>query len=246
MKTINFLCGAITLFVLVGCADGTGSSSSDSGSGKAGSMARFAISGDHLYCISNYDLTTFDISKTTETRKVNSQYIQGFAETIFATDSVLYFGTREGMLIYDIQDPAKPDYISRYRHIYSCDPVVVSKSYAFVTLNSASLNCGRNANRLEIIDISDLKTPKLISEHEMTGPLGLGIDRDVLFVCDDGLKAFHITNFYQIDSYEEFDVEAYDVIPDNGYLMLIGEEGFHQYKYTERTLRHVSSIYTDN
>lgn len=219
--------------------------SSGAGAGKSGSMARFAISGNQLYTVSDTELTVFDISTASKPRKVSSQYLRGFAETIFVKDSLLFFGTRGGMLIYDTKDVLNPEYISEYTHIYSCDPVVVNKNIAFVTLNSSSVNCGRGLNQLEIVDLSNIYNPVSLAQYDMASPKGLGIDGDILFVCDNGLKAYHVDDLNNIDLIEQFDVDAYDVIPDNGYLFLIGDDGFHQYKYTDRGVVKVSSILTE-
>lgn len=237
MRQLLFILIAV---IAVSCGSG------DSGdTGKPGSMARFAIIDKQLYTVSNSDLSVFDLSNPAKPELKTTQYIPGFVETIFPKDSLLFFGTRNGMLIYDNSNPFEPQFISEYAHIFSCDPVVVSKNYAFVTLNSGSINCGRGLNQLEIIDLQDIKNPTQIAQYDMVSPRGLGIDREVLFVCDDGLKAYHADDFQNLELIEKFDVDAYDVIPDDGYLMLIGKDGFHQYKYTDRTMLRVSSIYID-
>jgi hypothetical protein len=66
----------------------------------------------------------------------------------------------------------------------------------------------------------------------------LGIDDNTLFLCDgsDGLKVFDITDHMKIDQnqlahYGNFD--AYDVIPFNNVLMLIGADGIFQFDYSD-------------
>ena len=227
------------ILLLINC-EGEGGAS-----GKSGSMARFAISGNTLYTVSDSELSTFDISTPQKPVLKDQQYINGFAETIFAKDEILFFGTRQGMLIYDASNSFKPRYVSRYEHIYSCDPVVVSKNIAFVTLNSGGWNCNRGLDQLDLIDLSDINNPKLIHSYEMTSPQGLGVDGDILFVCDDGLKAYHVEDFHAIEPIGSFDVDAYDVIPDDDYLLLIGQDGLHQYKYSDKGILRVSSIYVN-
>lgn len=236
MKNLFYL---LAFVVLASCSKESGES------GTPGSMARFAISGNQLYTVSNSDLSVFDISNPASPELKTSTYVPGFVETIFSKDSILFFGTRGGMLIYDNSDPINPKFISEYSHVYSCDPVVVSKNYAFVTLNSGSINCGRGLNQLEVIDLNDLKNPKQVAQYDMVSPNGLGIDDGVLFVCDNGLKAYLAHDFNNLELIDHFDVDAYDVIPDDGYLLLIGQDGFHQYKYTDRSVVRVSSIYTE-
>ena len=86
------------------------------------------------------------------------------------------------MHIYDVSNPASPQKLSVYQHVYSCDPVVVEGDFAYVTLNSLNTWCGRFSNQLDIIDISDLSDPKLIKQYAMESPLGLGIYGNLLFV----------------------------------------------------------------
>ncbi len=220
------------------------SGKSESSTGKAGSMARFTITDNKLYTVSNYDLSIFDISNSQVPTKINKVTLDGFVETIFAKDTLLFFGTRQGMLIYDNKNSTEPKFISKYEHIYSCDPVVVSKNYAYVTLNSSSIWCGRNNDRLDIIDISDLSNPQAVAEYNMESPKGLGVDYNTLFVCDKGLKVYNIADKNNIELKHYFEMEAYDVIPDYGYLIMIGADGFYQYRYIpeEGNIKLLSSI----
>ncbi len=242
-KTYPFL--ILALLAYYACDSNSGSGGS---AGKGGSMARFTISHNTLYTVSEYELTAFDISNEQVPREINKTTLNGFVETIFAKDSLLFFGTREGMLIYDATDAKTPQFLSNYAHIYSCDPVVVQKNYAYVTLNSESIWCGRNNNRLDIIDISDLHNPKAAEEYTMSGPRGLGVDYNTLFLCDDGLKVYDISDIHNIKLKSHFkDIDAYDVIPDYGNLIMIGNDGFYQYKYIpeEGNVKFLSSITID-
>ena len=226
-KSIAYILIAMLAYYACDSDYGKGGSSS----GKAGSMARFAIADNKLYTVSDYDLSIYDISNTQVPTKINKITLDGFVETIFAKDTLLFFGTRQGMLIYDNVNSIEPEFISKYEHIYSCDPVVVSKNYAYVTLNSSSIWCGRNNNRLDIIDISDLWNPQAVAEYNMESPKGLGVDYNTLFLCDNGLKVYDISDKNDIKLKHYFEMEAYDVIPVNGYLIMIGADGFYQYSY---------------
>jgi hypothetical protein len=71
----------------------------------------------------------------------------------------------------------------------------------------------------------------------MTEPYGLGIENEVLFVCDGkaGLKIYHANDPYAIDEnliahYK--DIDAYDVIPLGEVLLVIGKDGLYQYDYS--------------
>jgi hypothetical protein len=68
----------------------------------------------------------------------------------------------------------------------------------------------------------------------MQEPYGLGIDNKTLFVCDGpaGLKVYNAENPRNLIKTAWFsDVRAFDVIPYDGILMMIGEGGLYQYRY---------------
>ncbi len=68
----------------------------------------------------------------------------------------------------------------------------------------------------------------------MKNPKGLGIDNGKLFLCDDGLQIFKSTNPLtvlgnKLAHYKGMD--GFDVIPYNGILMMIADDGLYQYDY---------------
>jgi len=200
-------------------------------------MARFSISNNALYALNNYVLSIIDISNPDDLSINNSLYLSWNAETLFPTGNNLFIGTTNGMIIYDITSEFNPVYLSQFWHITSCDPVVVDGNYAYVTLRSGN-DCGTTVNRLDVINISDLINPLLVKSYPMTQPYGLGIDNGTLFICDGdaGLKIYDATDPLTITDnlIAQFsDIQAYDVIPLNGVLMLIGDDGFYQYDYTD-------------
>ena len=169
-------------------------------------------------------------------------------ETLFPMDGKLFVGTTSGMLIYDLSNPASPNFISAFNHSTQCDPVVVQGDIAYVTLRSGN-NCGGWNDQLDVIDISDITKPTLIKTYPMTNPHGLGIDGSALFICDGaaGLKVFDATNSHEIDQnlIAEFpDIQAMDVIPMGNVLLMIGDDGLYQYNYSDleniELLSHIS------
>jgi len=209
---------------------------SGSGPGVGGSLARFTINGDHLYLLDGGDLQVADI--TTESNPVakTRSYLAWDIETIFPYKKNLFVGSASGMHILDVSSPEAPVKLSTYEHVRSCDPVVVDENYAYVTLRSGSA-CQGFTNQLEIIDVKDLNSPKLLRTYPMTNPHGLGIDNTTLFICDgnDGLKAFNATDINTIDKnllahYKN--INARDVIPYNSTLIMIGDAGLFQYDYS--------------
>jgi hypothetical protein len=109
--------------------------------------------------------------------------------------------------------------------------------YAYVTLRSGTA-CQGFTNQLEVIDISDLRTPSLVKVYPMQNPHGLGIDNGTLFICEGeyGLKVFDAKNVTTIDQglLAHFkDKDAYDVIPLGNILVVIGKDGLYQYDYSD-------------
>ncbi|MFP4088741.1 MAG: LVIVD repeat-containing protein [Cyclobacteriaceae bacterium] len=200
-------------------------------SGQGGSMARFAISQNHLYTVDLNSLHVYDISQPDQPVELRSVFVGVNIETIFPRGEHLFIGSQDGMYIYDISQPANPTQLSVYRHIVSCDPVVADDQYAYVTLRSVEGMCGRFTNQLDVVDISQLTAPFLVRTYPMTFPKGLGIDNKTLFVCDDGLKVFDATHADSLQLKHHFQIEANDVIPYKGTLMVIGDDGLYQYFY---------------
>jgi hypothetical protein len=160
-------------------------------------------------------------------------------ETIFPYKNQLYIGTTTGLLIYDNTTPEKPTYLSRLQHARACDPVVVENDVAYVTLRTVGsfAACGAAfANQLDVIDVKNPKTPILMKEYAMQSPYGLGIDKGKLFVCEgkNGLKRFDASNPLNLQQVaHQTGIDAYDVIPINNTLMLIGKDGLYQYDYSD-------------
>jgi hypothetical protein len=135
------------------------------------------------------------------------------------------------MLIYGLSNPEIPDYISTYSHIVSCDPVVVSGSLAYVTLSTGN-RCNRGNNQLEVIDISDLKSPKLLKAYAFGNPKGMAVGGNYLYLCDakQGFMVLDISDyrFIQVKSILP-SVIANDVILKNNILTITGKAGVYQY-----------------
>ncbi len=209
-----------------------GAPNNDSGGeGGGGSMARFALHKDKLYVVTQSDLLTFGIDGGIPVQEETVNIGWWGIETVFPYKDYLFIGSQNGMFIYDVSNPSAPVQLSMFQHIQSCDPVVANDEYAYVTLRGGN-PCGNDINRLDILDISDVNNPVLEKTYGMVNPYGLGLDGSTLFVCDDGLKVFDVTDPNDIDELEHYsNIEAYDVIPRDGLLMVIGADGFYQYNY---------------
>jgi len=200
--------------------------------GEGGSMARFTIAKDHLYAVDRYTLKSFSIQDESNPVYVDSLDIGWDIETIFPFGDYLFIGSQSGMYIYSIATPDKPKEESVTLHQFSCDPVVSDGKYAYVTLNTVAVGCGNTENLLEIYDIADITKPKTIKRYTMEGPAGLAVEGDFLYVCDNGLKIFNKTDVANLKQVQHIsDIDAYDVIVDDGLIMLTGDNGFFQYYF---------------
>jgi hypothetical protein len=243
---------AMLAFTVSCSSDLGGTGGGTSSESKGGSMARFCIVGDFLFTVDQNSLKTFDISdsKNPVFYDDRTQGLESGIETIFPMDSLLFIGSQNGMYIFRLLQRGFLQHLSTTAHIRSCDPVVAEGDYAYVTLNSNNIGCGRNSNLLQIYDITDIENPEFIKNvMGFSSPMGLGIDGNKLFVCDKGLKVFDIENRRlprQIDDLHSAGLhnvsDAYDAIPLGKFLILVASSGIYQLDYTGESLRLLSKI----
>lgn len=218
----------------------TGISSSSGGTGTTygvgGSMARFGLYKDFLYIVNQSSLLTFKLNSNSQVTLLNTGYVNWNAETIFITDNHLFLGTQNGLIVLSLEVPERPVQIGNFTHMTSCDPVVIKGDLAFITLKGGSTCRGGILNQLDVVKMSNSYTKfTLLKSYPMYGPQGLGIDGDLLFLCDGdaGLKVYNAADPLSILQIATFpSINAYDVIPMNKYLFMIGEKGFMLYDYS--------------
>ncbi|MEP2689608.1 LVIVD repeat-containing protein [Maribacter dokdonensis] len=212
--------------------------------GQGGSLARFKIIGNYLYVVDFSDINIFDITDVENVKVLDDVQVAWDIETIYNQGDILFIGGSQGMYIYSIENPQKPEFISEFRHGTACDPVVVDGDYAYVTLKGGNF-CGTAESGLYIVDVSNLENPELKVIYPMVGPNGLGIKGDTLFVCDGtaGLKVYDKSNAPNISLINTFeDIVAYDVIPLSSSLLMIGEGTLYQYEYVNNDIRLLSTL----
>lgn len=201
--------------------------------GVGGSMARFAINGQVLYVVDERNMHVYDIANPAMPSYVSQVNIGVGIETIFPYRDRLFIGSTTGMFIYDNSNPHNPTYISEFQHATACDPVFVEGNFAYVTLRGGT-PCGSFNNQLDVIDISNIQNPTLVSSTQTTHPHGLSVDANNLYLCDgaDGLKVFDIQNKQNLTQlFHEPSAPAYDAItlPNANVVMVVGKDGFYQY-----------------
>lgn len=232
----------ITLAILICSCGKTENFNTNSNIGKSGSMARFVIHDNSLYIVDSKSLRTFDITNNSFPDSIGVAEIGIGIETIFPYKNALFIGSQDGMHIFDITNRLKPEKLSTYRHIFSCDPVVADDQYAYVTLRSGS-TCRRGENRLDIVDITDLKNPHFATSKNMRNPKGLAIDKNNLFICDEGIKVIDVSDKSDLLVKKHFqNISSYDVIQHNNKLFVIGDDGLVQYRYQNDSIFEISRL----
>ncbi len=245
MKKIRiiFLFSAIAL-VATACSYSEKSDSEGGNiSGQGGSLARFTIAGEYLYTVDQSSLHTINITDVEHPRKVADKSLGVYTETIFPYENSLLLGTETGMFVFNLSNPASPQQTTYFQHIRSCDPVVAENGFAYITLNTANQRCWNGMNELQIVDISNLNSPQLVKTYNLASPLGLDIHNDTLYVCDNGLRVLDVKDKKNPVEIGYFgDIDAQDVICQQGRIIVIGSGGLHQYLQTAGGYQKISTI----
>lgn len=235
------------MLLLNACDDGKADSGPSPQTGTAGSMARFAIAENTLYIVSKQSLEVYDINDGGNPKKAVTKNLGVGIETIFPYQKNLFIGAMDGMYIYNNAKPNAPEFLTKYTHVLSCDPVVVQGRYAYVTLR-AGVNCrpGGVLSSLDVVDISDPAKPLMVGSQRMDSPYGLGVSGNKLFVCegDNGLRMMDVTDpKVPIQKLFLQEIPSYDVIVRNNHLIVTGKQGLYQYKYDDSdSLEYLSKI----
>jgi len=202
--------------------------------GISGSMAKFTIVNDYLYCINRSMLGSFSISNPNDPQRTADNSIGWNIETIYPFKDKLFIGSSSGMFIYDISNPALPNRLGQFAHARSCDPVIADNNNAYVTLHDGT-PCGGFTNQLDVLNVANLSLPSLIKTYPMINPHGLTKDNDKLFICDgkDGLKMYDAADPLDIILKKHVTgLETYDAIAWNNNLIVVAKDGLYQYDYS--------------
>lgn len=224
-----------------------GGATSPAAVGTGGSLARFTLAKNHLYVIDEWNLFTFSIGQNCSLSLINEFNVGWGIETIYPYGDNLFIGSESGMFIYDITTPSEPWYQSEFTHARACDPVFVDGNKAYVTLRNGN-RCQNFNNQLDVIDVSDLRNPKLIVTHEMDNPHGLSKIENKLIICEGehGLKTFDASIDQEIRSNllsHIKTIHAYDVIALSlDHILVVGKDGLFQYSANNNLLEIISTI----
>lgn len=210
--------------------------------GIAGSTATMTLVGDYLYVIPEpHSLNTISVSDPSKLAR-SSIISAGFdVETIFPIRNRLLLGTKEGVYIFSLDNPANPTYLGEFRHGRACDPVIADQNYAYVTLRSGT-TCGSASNELDVLNAQDLTQVSMLKSYPMTNPSGLAKDGSTLFICDGpDVKVFDASDPSNLKQLSNVPVSgAYDVIAANHVLLVASPTGLDQYDYSDPS--HIVSL----
>ena len=211
----------------------SGGNSAAKTNGVGGSMARFGIVDRYLYAIDQSELHVVYIDQPADPKEGKSVSISWNIETLFPYKDKLFIGAQNGMFILENKNPEAPYLLSSFSHARACDPVYVDGETAFVTLRDGN-ECTNYSNELDIVDISNITSPRLVKKYQMQHPHGLSVIDQILFLCEGqyGLKAFDAGNIQTIDKNLKAHLtafHAYDVIAlSRSHLIVVGEQGLIQ------------------
>jgi hypothetical protein len=216
--------------------------------GVGGSYARFQINNNALYAIESYQLNVYNITQPVNTVFDKAVYMTtwlsgGEFETLFKQRELLFIGATNGMYIINAEDEFNPFFVSSFSHATACDPVVVDENLAYITVRGGN-SCGAIDDQINVIDITSIESPSLISTYLLDQPYGLGIRNNVLYVCNAaGLNVFDASNSASLDHRTIYTDLVTDVIPLASHLIAVGPNKIIQYGYGDNfTLNKISTV----
>jgi hypothetical protein len=198
--------------------------------------------GDYLYAIpEEHSLGVVQVTDSTQPNLISSSFAGYDLETIFPIQNNLLLGSKEGVFVYSISNPAQPAEVGEFKHGTACDPVIANSNYAYVTLR-AGTECGGSANELDVLDAQDISNCTQIAAFPMTSPTGLCLDGSLLFVCDASVvKVFDASNPRSLQLLSSVPVNhPTDVIAANHVMLVVASVGLYQFDYTDPS--HVTQL----
>lgn len=191
--------------------------------------------GDYLYAIpEEHTVGAVNIADSTNPTAVSSEAFGYDLETIFPIQGNLLVGSKEGVFVYSISNPAQLTEVGEFKHGTACDPVIANSAYAYVTLRSGT-DCGGAANELDVLNAQDISNSAQIAAYPMTSPTGMCLDGSLLFVCDSTIvRVFDASNPANLLQLSAVPVNSpKDVIAGNHVMLVVAADGLYQFDYTD-------------
>lgn len=214
--------------------------------GQSGSLTRFIVHNGYMYSLNPNEVVTFELQQDGKPVEKHRLVLDYGLETVLIYEGVMYLGSRNGLYIIDISNPAKPVLISettRPTQLFGgCDPVSVKDSIVFSTVKVIENICGINnaMSALLVYLVNDLSNPELIGTYAMSRPNGLGYKEDVLFVCDDGQNEIVLYDIHDPGDLKELQwaipvKDPVDLIVYQDRLLVSTDTDFHFYDIQDIT-----------
>jgi len=232
MKKILFL---ITIIFFTAC-EKLQVNPESTATGKSGSISRFAIKDHLMYAIDVNYLRVFDITDGDHPVLVQSTEVDYGLETIFIYENYIYLGAVDGVYVLDINNPTSPHQLQKLEHHISCDPVVVQNNFAYSTQRVSATGCGDHwlESALAVYDVTNPNEAELKKEIIMDEPFGLAVEGNWLYVCDNGIVVFDITDPSDPIRKELVPVtNPHDIILNYPYMLVATSTSFELYNYAD-------------
>lgn len=214
----------------------------------SGSYANMLTLGNFLYVLGDGDLKTFNLTDLSKPELIDEQTLTFDIESLLIRGEEIFVGSKIAMFIYTIGEDGIPQFRSQTNYdsfgANACfnDPIAANEQYAYATLENATVEftnvCWRPEldDQLRVYDITNLDNPTVVNTILMNAPKGIALDGDILFVAEknDGLTIFDVADGANpVELYHFSGFGAFDLIPANDLLMVVGQDTLHQFDYSD-------------
>ena len=231
--------------MICACTDDGGGLSESGGSTLSGSYANMLTVGEFLYVVSDDNLITYSITIPDQPTELDRQELVFGIESLFHRAGILFVGSMTSMYIYQINELGIPELKSEtpytnFENITPCDPIVANDTLAIASLSSVAVptgGCGAALiDEIRFFDITDIEQPVQFNSVEMEQPKGLGLDDNILFVCEaqNGLKIFDIQNALDVKLLYHFEgFKTFDIIATGSLALVVGPDNLYEFDYSD-------------
>ena len=233
MKKIFLLC---LLVVLVACGSDSDTSPNLSGTGQGGSLARFTIVNNQVLVLTSSSIKQYDIQGDGSISFKNEAFLTDDLETIFPYGNNVLIGSSSAVYFLEFNDAENLRLAGTFTHFTACDPVVASGTLAYSTLRTSGCRFD-NIEVIDVIDFSNINSPRQVNSIPSESPFGLAVVNDLLFVCErGGITVFQRVGDGGLDRLAFFEIPDHlpiDIIPQEGFLIVRTDNGIYNVTYSE-------------
>ncbi len=224
------------LFAFMACSDSDSGSLIFEGTGQGGSLTRFTIINEQLFVLDESSLRLYNIQEDGTFILHQELFIGTNLETISYNAEYIFIGSSSAVYFLEIGFGEQVNLLSSYQHITACDPVVGVDGIAYSTLRSSGCRFN-NQEVLDVIDYSDVFDPKLIHSYPTVSPLGLAVNKDFLFVCENGgMTVYDRSNPRDLNRLDFINIPndiPIDLIVNGSQIIIRSQEGIYNASVNE-------------